>query len=51
MWTYNLCLGGFPGKDIQPLCSEDFNEMDIQPLCLVKYDMKKTFSGHRAIVL
>src|SRR6218665_2213479 len=25
--------------------------MDIQPLCLVKYDMKKTFSGHRAIVL
>jgi len=37
--------------DIQPLRSEDFPEMDIQPLCLVKYDMKKPFSGHRAIVL
>src|SRR6218665_1115145 len=46
-----LCSEDFPEKDIQPLCSEDFNEMDILPLCLVKYDMKKTFSGHRAIVL
>src|SRR6218665_861554 len=46
-----LCSEDFPEMDIQPLCSEDFNEMDIQPLCLVKYDMKKTFSRHRAIVL
>src|SRR6218665_890924 len=46
-----LCSEDFPEMDIQPLCSEDFPEMDIQPSCLVKYDMKNTFSGHRAIVL
>src|SRR6218665_1643550 len=46
-----LCSKDFREKNIQPSCSGDFPEMDIQPLCLVKYDMKKPFSGHRAIVL
>ena len=46
-----LCSEDFREKDIQPLCPEDFSEMDIQPLCLVKYDMKKTFSGQSVIML